>query len=69
MVVLVVLSRVERGQDVLRRDAVRVVEVSQRSQVGGYRLIARIQFQQNLIGVGGRLTDPFALTADTVGER
>ena len=62
-------GRVQRRQDVLCGNAIGVAEVPQRLPVGANGLAARVQRQQNLIGVSGRLTDPFALTADAVGER
>ena len=69
MVTLVVLAAFERRQDVLCRNAVGVAEVFQRLPVGAYGLAARVQREQNLIGVGGGLADPLALAADALGKR
>ena len=69
MVVLVVLA----ASSVVRMSCAAALNVSLKAlsacQSARDGLVARIQRQQNLIGVGGGLADPLALTADTVGER
>jgi hypothetical protein len=60
--------RVQNLQNVLRRNTIGIVEILQRTPVGSYRLTARVQFEQNLVGVGSGLTDPFALSTNAFRE-
>ena len=52
----------------MRCTAIGVVEILERAPVVADGLVARVQFEQNLVGVRGGLTDPFALSTDAFGE-
>ncbi len=59
---------IQSRQQIARGRTVGVAEVAQRAQVGANGLAARVERQQDLVGIAGGPADGFALPAHALGD-